>query len=98
MDILMIVIVIPITIDFMRIEDILGEEDITRKEVEDHQIEKTTRVEVIQGEEDPLMMENPLMIEDPLMMEDPQEMEDCQEDLEDKDCQAHQELLDLCIL
>ena len=38
------------------------------------------------------------MMEDPLMMEDPQEMEDCQEDLEDKDCQAHQDLLGLCTL
>ena len=74
------------------------------------QIEKTTRVKVIQEEEDPLMvedplmmedpltMEDPLMVEDPLMMEDPKEMEDCQEDPEDKDHQAHQDLLDQCIL
>ena len=48
--------------------------------------------------EDPLMMEDPLMVEDPLMMEDPQEMEDHQEDPEDKDHQAHQDLLDQCIL
>ena len=40
----------------------------------------------------------PLMMEDPLMMEGPQEMEDCQEDLEDKDYQAHQDLLDQCVL
>ena len=30
------------------------------------------------------------------MMEDPQEMEDLQDDLEDKDHQAHQDLLDQC--
>ena len=36
--------------------------------------------------------------EDPLMMEDHQEMEDCQDDLEDKDHQAHQDLLDQCAL
>ena len=69
-------------IDHMGIEDILEEEDITRKEVEHCWKEKTIKVEVIQGEEDPLMME------------DPQEMEDHQEDLEDKDHQAHQDLLD----
>ena len=40
----------------------------------------------------------PPMMEDPLMMEDPKEMEDCQEDLEDKDHQAHQDLLDQCVL
>ena len=95
------------TIYLVRIGDILGEGDITRNEVKDHWIEKTTRVKVIQEEEDPLMMEDPmmvedplmmegpLMVEDPLMMEDPQEMEDHQEDLEDKD---HQDLLDQCIL
>ena len=44
------------------------------------------------------MMEEPQMMEDPLMMENPQEMEDYQEDLEDKDCQAHQDLLDLYAL
>ena len=38
------------------------------------------------------------MMVDPLMMEDPQEMEDLQDDLEDKDHQAHQDLLDQCIL
>ena len=38
------------------------------------------------------------MMEDPLMMEDPQEMEDLQDDLEDKDHQAHQDLLDQCVL
>ena len=84
------------TIDHMRIGDILGGEDITRKEVEDHWIEKITRVEDVQEEEDPLMMEDPQMMEDPLMMEDPQEMEDHQEDLEDKDHRAHQDLLDQC--
>ena len=63
-------------IDHMRIEDILEDENITRKEVGDHQIGD------IQKEEDPLIMEGPLM------MEDPQEMEDCREDLGDKDHQA----------
>ena len=82
----------------MRIGDIQGEESIIKKEVEDHLIEKITRVGVIQEEEDPLLMEDHQMMEDPLMMEDPQEMEDCQEGLEDKDCQAHQDLLDLCVL
>ena len=43
---------------------------------------------------DPQVMEDPLMMEDPLIMEDPQEMQDCQDNLEDKDCQAHQDLLD----
>ena len=44
--------------------------------------------------EDPLMMENPLMMEDPLIMEDPIGMEEIQDVLEDKDLQAHQDLLD----
>ena len=48
--------------------------------------------------EDPLMMEDPLIMEDPLMIEDPQEMEDCQDNLEDKDHQAHQYLLDPYVL
>ena len=46
----------------------------------------------------PLMMEDPLMMVDPLMMEDLQEMEDHQDNLEDKDHQAHQDLLDQCAL
>ena len=92
------VIVTLMTIDHVRDKDILEEEDIIRIEVGDHQIEKLARIEDIQGEEDPLMMEDPLMVEDSLMMEDPQEMEDCQEDLEDKDHQAHQDLLDQCAL
>ena len=108
------VIVTLMTIDHMRIEGILEEEDITRKEVGDHQIEKITKVEDIQEEGDPLDDRGPLEdrgpLDDggppdgggppddggPLMMEDPQEMEDCQEDLEDKDHQAHQDLLDQC--
>ena len=61
---LMRAIVTLMTIDFVRIGDILGEGDITRKEVEDHWIGKTTRVEVIQEEKDPLMKEDPLMMED----------------------------------
>ena len=90
-DILMRVIVTLMTIDHVRIGDILEEEDITRKEVEDHQIEKITRVEDIQKEErppndggppddgGPQMMEDPLMMEDPQMMEDLLMMEDPQE-------------------
>ena len=49
----------------MRIEDIQEEEGIIMKEVEGRLKEKTTRVKVIQEEEDPLMMEDHLMIEDP---------------------------------
>ena len=41
------------TIDHMRIEDIREEEDIIRIEVEDHQIEKLTRIEDIQGRGSP---------------------------------------------
>ena len=78
-------------------EDIL-EEDIIRIEVEDHQIEKITKIEGIQEEEDPQMIEDPLMMVDPLMMEDPHEMDDCQDNLEDKDHQAHWDLLDQCAL
>ena len=104
------VIVMLMTIDHMRDEGTWEEEDIIRIEVEDHQKEKITKIQGIQEEEDPLMMEDPLMIEDPLvmedpqmvedpqMMEDPQEMEDHRDDLEDKDHQAHQDLLDQCTL
>ena len=42
----------------------------------------------------PLMVEDPLMMEDPLMVEDPLEMDKIQVALEDKDHQAHQDLLD----
>ena len=73
------------TTDHVRDEDIL-EEDIIRIEVEDHWIEDIIKVEDIQE------------VEDPLMMEDPQEMEDHRDDLEDKDHQAHQDLLDQYIL
>ena len=83
------VIVTLMTIDHVRDEDILEEGDIIRIEVEDHQIEKITKIEDIQEEEDPLTME------DPLMKEDPQEMEDCQDNPEDK---AHQDLLGQCTL
>ena len=82
----------------MRIGDTWEEEGINKKEVEGHLIETITRVEVILEEEDPLLMEDHQMTEDPLIMEDPLMMEDCQEDLEDKDHQAHQDLLDLCTL
>ena len=51
-------IVTLITIDHMKIEDNLEEEDITRIGVEDHWIEMT-RVEDIQEEEDPLTMQDP---------------------------------------
>ena len=40
-------------IDHVMDEDILEGEDIIRIEVEDHQIEKITKIEGIQGEEDP---------------------------------------------
>ena len=72
----------------------------------DCQKELAINVEVIQGVEDPLMvevllmvevplmMEAPLMMKAPLMVEDPQEMEEHQEDQEDKDHQVHQDCLD----
>ena len=75
------------------------EEDITIG-MEGHQIEGLTMIEVtleVEGPlmiEDPPMMEDPLMMENPLMMEDPLEMEEIQDTLEDKDHQAHQDLLD----
>ena len=74
--------------DLMMDEGPLEGGDVIMIEVEGHQIEGTTRREVIQEEEDPLMTE------DPLMMEDPLEMEDIQDDLEDEDHQVHQDLLD----
>ena len=70
------VIVTLMITEHVRDEDILEEEDIIRIEVEDHWIEKLTRIEDIQGEEDPLMMEDPQIMEDPLMVEDPLMMED----------------------
>ena len=73
------VIVTLMIIDHMTDEDILEEEDIIRIKVEDHWIEKITKIEGIQEEEDPQMMVDPLMIVDPLMMEDPLIMEDPQE-------------------
>ena len=103
------VIVTLMVIDQVKMEDTLEDEDITRKEVEDHQIERIIKVEGIQEDEDPLMVEDPLMMEDPLIMEDPQMMEDPlmvedpqemeghQEDLEDKDHQVHQDLLGWCV-
>ena len=47
-------------IDQVRIEGTLEDKDITRKEVEDCQIEMIIKVEGIQEEEGPLMMEDPL--------------------------------------
>ena len=83
-DILMRVIVTHMVIDHMMNEDTLDGEDIIMIEVEGHQIEEMTKIEVIQviqeveghQTENPLMMVDPLMMQDPLMMEDPQEMED----------------------
>ena len=59
MDFLMIATVILVAIDPVRIGDTQEEEDIIEKEVEDHLIGKITRVEVIQEEKDPLIMEDP---------------------------------------
>ena len=58
-DILMRMTVTLMTIDHVRDEDILEEGDIIRIEVEDHQIEKITKIEDIQEEEDPQMIEDP---------------------------------------
>ena len=63
------------TKDHVKDEDILTEESIIRIEVEDHWIEKITKIEDIEEGEDPLMMEDHLMMEDPLIMEDPLMME-----------------------
>ena len=71
----------------------LEEEDIT-KGVEGCQIEGITMIEITLEEEGPLMIENPLMMEDPLKMEDLLGVEEIQDNLEDKDHQAHQDLLD----
>ena len=57
-----------------------------------HWIEGITMIEVILGEEGPLMIDDPLEMEDPLMMEDSLGMEEIQDTLEDE---AHQDLLDL---
>ena len=102
-DILMgVIVTLMIVGNHMMNEDIL-EEDIIMIEVEGHQIEEMTKREVIQEVEgyqieDPLMMVDPQMMVDPLMMEDPWEMEDLQDDMEDKDQQACQDLLDQCVL
>ena len=58
-DILMRVIVTFMTIDHVLDEDILEEEDIIRIEVEDHHIEKITKIEGILEEEDPQMRRGP---------------------------------------
>ena len=72
------------------------EEEGIKTGVESHWIEGIIIIEVILEEEDPLMeTEDPLMeMEDPLMKEDPLEMDEIQDTLEDKDHQAHQDLLD----
>ena len=54
--------VIHMTIDHMKDEDVLEEGYIIKIEVEGHQIEKLVKMEGIQEEEDPLMMEDPLII------------------------------------
>ena len=46
-------------IDQVRMEDILEDEDITKKEVEDCQIERIIKVVGIQEVEDPQMEEDP---------------------------------------
>ena len=83
-----VIVILIIIGDLMMDEGPLEEEDDIMIEVEGHQIEGMTMIEVIQEEEDPQktedpwMMENPLMMvnhqmmEDPLMMEDPPEMEE----------------------
>ena len=91
------VIVTHMITDHMVNEDTLEGEDIIMIEMEGHQIEETTKREVIQ-EVEGHQIENLLMMVDPLMMEDPWEMKDLQDDLEDKDHQAHPDLLDQCIL
>ena len=75
-DILMRVTVTLMIIDYMMNKDTLEGGDIIMIEVEGHQIEKITKIEVIQEEEHPQMIEDPLMMVDLLMMEDPWEMED----------------------
>ena len=52
-------------IDQVRKEGTLEDEDITRKEVENSQIKMMVKVEGIQEEEGPLMVEDPLIMEDP---------------------------------
>ena len=59
------VIVTLMIIDHMMNEDTLEGEDIIMIEVEGHQIEKITKIEGIQEEEDPQMIEDPLMMVDP---------------------------------
>ena len=91
--------------DLMMEEDPLEEGNI-KKGVEGHWIEKIViKIEVTLEEEEPqieienpLIMEDPLMMEDLLTMEDPLEMDKIQDALEDEDHQAHQDLLDQCIL
>ena len=58
-DIQMRVIVTLMVIDQVKMEDTLEDKDITRKEVEDCQIERIIKVEGIQEVEDPLMVEDP---------------------------------------
>ena len=51
--------VIHMTIDHVKDEDILEEGDIMKIEVEGHLIEKVIKIEGIQEEEDPQMIEDP---------------------------------------
>ena len=84
-----VIVILMIIGDLMMDEGPLEEEDDIMIEVEGHQIEGMTTIEVILGEEDPLMMVNHLMMEDPL------EMEETQDVLEVEDHRAHQDFLDL---
>ena len=65
------------------------EEEGIKIEIKGHQIEGIIMIEVTLEKEGPLME-----MEDPLMMEEPLEMDKIQDTLEDKDHQAHQDLLD----
>ena len=89
-----VIVILRIIGDLTMDEGHLEEEDIM-KGVEDHWIEGITMIEVTLEKEDPLMIEDLLMMENPLMMKDPLGMEETQDALENKDPQAHQDLLDL---
>ena len=88
--------IIMIEVEDHQIEEIIKREVI--QEVEGHQTENPLLMVDPLMMMDPQMMADPLMMEGLLMIEDPQEMEDLQDDLEDKDHQAPQVLLDQCVL
>ena len=56
--------VIHMIIDHVKDEGILEEGDIIKIEVESYPIEKVIKIEGIQEEEDPQIMEDPLMMDD----------------------------------